>query len=460
MPAPMKPIASRPELPLRVAGAGLETTRLISRGRSSVGGRGVLEQHAHRVHRARGHAGVDGGRLVQREPAGDEGFHLDLLARDEVEEALQVAPLRPPHVTRRVVDAVELVAVVVAPGAVGPGEPDVEFLVVVGVPRQVQARLADVDDVRPVPGQPGGGLDRPVGRPARGQEQVVGAAAARYLAQRLLDRVDALVGGRGAQVGACLLGRPAALLEHVQAGDPDPRGDQEPDHQLADQAETDDAGGVAELDLGPPHPVHGDGAHGGEGGVLGQDPLGHHGAQVGRDPVVLRVQRVLVARGRDQVADPEFLRARSHLDHDPAQRVAERRVRVEPVHHLLIGGDRALLGNRVENLAHLIRPRSRLADHRHLGLGQLHHLGAGGDEREQRLDEHAAGTADRGRHVEHAEFPGFVVLRYLLHCVLLSVVRFRPNACGRRLGGQTPTPMDRTFRYHSSSDSSCHICLA
>ena len=36
----MKPIASRPELPLRVAGAGLETTRLISRGRSSAAGAG------------------------------------------------------------------------------------------------------------------------------------------------------------------------------------------------------------------------------------------------------------------------------------------------------------------------------------------------------------------------------------------------------------------------------------
>ena len=41
----------------------------------------------------------------------------------------------------------------------------------------------------------GGGLDRPVGRPARGQEQVVGATAARYLGQRLLNGVDALVAG-------------------------------------------------------------------------------------------------------------------------------------------------------------------------------------------------------------------------------------------------------------------------
>ena len=59
---------------------------------------------------------------------------------------------------------------------------------------------------------------------------MVGPAAARNLGQRLLNGVDAVVGGRGAQVGACLLGRPAAVPTHIQAGDPDPRGDPEPDH--------------------------------------------------------------------------------------------------------------------------------------------------------------------------------------------------------------------------------------
>ena len=47
---------------------------------------------------------------------------------------------------------------------------------------------------------------------------------------------------------------------------------------------------------------------------------------------------------------------------------------------------RLLLRDRVDDLAHLVRPRSRLADHGHLGLGHLHHLGAGGVKREQRPD--------------------------------------------------------------------------
>ena len=365
----------------------------------------VLEQDAHRLERARGQVGVDGGRVLQREDAGDERLHLDLLARDQVEEALQVAPFGPADVAGGVVDALELVSVVVAPGSVGPGEPDVEFLVVVGVPGQVQLGLADVHDAGAVPGQPGRGLDRPVGRPAGGQEDVVGPATAGDLGERPLDRVDAVADGRGAQRRPGLLGQPAALLDHVEPDDTDPGRDQQADHQLADQAEADDAGRVAQA--GPRHAARRASrwrrrwrrrrARAG--------PLGDRGAQVGRDPVVLGVQRVLVARRRDQLADPELLGPLSYLGDHAAQRVAERRVGVEPVHHLLIGGDRALLSNGVENLAHLIRPCSRLADHRHLGLGQLHHLGAGGDEREQRLDEDAAGTAYRGRRIEDASSP-------------------------------------------------------
>ena len=219
---------------------------------------------------------------------------------------------------------------------------------------------------------------------------------------------------------AGLLGQPAALLDHVEPDDADPRGDEETDHELADEAEADDARRVAELDFGAPHAVHRDRPHRGEGGVLGRDAPRDRRAQVDRNPVVLGVQGVLVARRRDELADAEFLGAAPHLDHDAAQRVAERRVGVEAVHDLLVGGDRALLRDRVEDLAHLVRPRPRLADHRHLGLGQLHHLRAGGDEREQRLHEDAPGTACRSRRVEDDEFPGLVVLRYLLHGVLVS----------------------------------------
>ena len=417
----------------------------------------VLQQHPHRGHRARGQALVGRGGLLDRERAGDQGLDLDLLVRQQVKERLDVAPLGPPDVARRVVDALQLVALVVPAGAVGPGEPDVQLLVVVGVPGQVEPGLADVDDPGPVPGQLHRGLDRAVGRAARGQEHVVGAAAAGQLAQRLLDRGDALVGRGGAGGGAGLLGPQAAVLEHVQPDHPDPGRDQQPDHELADQAEADHAGGLAQLRLGPADAVHGDRADGGEGGVLGLHLTGHGHAHVDRDPVVLGVQRVLVPGRGDQLADVELLGALAHLDDHAAERVTERRVGVEPVHHLLVGGHRALLRHRVQDLADLVRPGPGLADHGQLGLGQLHHLRAGGDEREPGLHQHAARPARRRGHVEDAELPGLVVLRYLLHRFLCS--DGRAGGCGRGSASARRRPCERALRCHSSSVSSCHSCL-
>jgi len=87
---------------------------------AETGGRGVLEQDPHRGQRARRQILVDGAGLLDREDAGHERRDLDLLAGDEVQEALKVAPLGPADVAGRVVDALKLIAVVVPPGPVGP----------------------------------------------------------------------------------------------------------------------------------------------------------------------------------------------------------------------------------------------------------------------------------------------------------------------------------------------------
>ena len=379
--------------------------------------RRVGEQDPDRLQRAGGQVGVDRDRVLHRERAGDQRPDLEVLAGQQVQEALQVAAFGPADVAGRVVDALQLVPVVVPARAVGPGEPDVEFLVVVGVPGQVELGLADVDHPGPVPGQLGRGLDRRVGGAARGQEDMVGTAATGQLVQRGRHGGQALLVRGRAGHRARLLGQPAASLDHVQPDDPDTGRDQQPDHQLADQAEADDQGGLAELRLGAAHALHGDGAHGGERGVFGGHAPRHRGAQVDRDPVVLGVQRELVAGRRDQLAGLELLGPRAHLDDHSAQRVAQRGVGVELVHHLLVGGHRALLRHRVQHLAHLVRPGPRLADHGQVGLVDLHHLGAGGDEREQRLDQDAAGPARRDRCVQDGQLPGLVVLGYLLHDV-------------------------------------------
>ena len=80
--------------------------------------------------------------------------------------------------------------------------------------------------------------------------------------------------GRPAHHGAGLLGQAAAVRDRVDADRLHARRDQQPDHELADQAEADDGRRLAQLDLGPPHAVHRDRRHGGERGVLGQHPGG------------------------------------------------------------------------------------------------------------------------------------------------------------------------------------------
>ncbi len=217
-----------------------------------------------------------------------------------------------------------------------------------------------------------------------------------------------------------LLGQAAAGRHRVDADRLHAGRREQPDDQLADQPEADDGGGLAQLHLGPAHALHGDGRHRGERGVLGQHPVGDGRAQVHRDPVVLGVQRLLVPRAGDQLADLELLGALADLGDDTAQRVAERGVGVELVHHLLVGGGQPLLLHLVDHLLDLVRPGPGHAHHRHAGLGDLHHLGAGRDQREQRPDQDAARTAHRGRHVENGQLTGLVILGYLLHQHSLS----------------------------------------
>ena len=264
------------------------------------------------------------------------------------------------------------------------------------------------------------------------------------LASSASTRVQVVRRPAGDRAG--LLRQTAAVGDRVDADRLHAGRDQQPDHELADQAEADDGRGLAELDLGAAHAVHGDRGHGGERGVLGQHPGGHGRAQVDRHPVVLGVQRLLVARARDELADLELLGALADLGDHAAQRVAERGVGVELVHHLLVGGGKPLLLHLVENLLHLVRPGPRHADHRHAGLGDLHHLGAGRDQREQRPDEHAAGTAGRGGHVENRQLSRLVVLGYLLHQVPQLVTKTITLLRPQRAPGGTTAPSTAAAR--------------
>ena len=377
----------------------------------------VAEQHADAAVLAALDPLVGADRVVERQHRGDERVEVEPALGHQVQEAGHVAPFGPADVADRVVDPVLLVGRVVASGAVRAREADLQLLGVVLGPGQVQAALADVDDPGPVPGQLGGELDRLVGVAAGGEEDVVGPGAVGEGGERLQHRAAAGPVGWAAGGRPAPLGQPAPLGRRVEADHVDPGGPQELHEQLPDQAEADDAGGLPEPRLRLPVALHGDGAHGGEGGVLGGDRIGQGHAQVARDPVVLGVEGVAVAGAGDPLPDGQLLHAGAHLDDLAAQRVAERRVGVEPVADLPVGGAQPLLGHRLHDLLHLVGPGARLADQRELALVDLHHLGAGGDERELRADQHT--TRPRGGHrdLEHGQLTGPVVLGDLLHAV-------------------------------------------
>ncbi len=201
----------------------------------------------------------------------------------------------------------------------------------------------------------------------------------------------------------------------------DARGAQDLHQDLTHEAEADDAGRLAELRFRLAESLHRDGADGGEGGVQRRHLLRNRDAQILRHPVVFRVQRELIARAGDALADLEFLDACAHRDDDARQRVAERRIAVEAVHDLLVGRDRSLLRQRLHDLLDLVGTRARLADERQLALVDLHGFGAHGDQRVIRPYENAARLARRNRHIEKENVARLIVLRDLFHGAMPKV---------------------------------------
>ncbi len=197
----------------------------------------VPEQHRHGLQIAVLQAPVRLHGVVEVGDVGDQRLHVDAAAGEEIEEARQIAALGPAHVADRVVPPLQLVLRVVTAGSVTAGEPDVELLLVVRVPGQVQTALADVDDPAAVPAEPGGQLDGLVVGAAGGQIHLVHAVTAGEFGDGgLHGRGRGIAAGRGAQP----LGEFAAHRIGVDADDAHPGGGQQLHHQLSDQPEADD----------------------------------------------------------------------------------------------------------------------------------------------------------------------------------------------------------------------------
>ena len=87
------------------------TSQIVRFGR-----RVVLEEKADTRQDAGAELLIDARRIPKGEDSCDEWFGIDFLSGDGVDEVLEIASLRPPHVARWVVDAVHFISGVVAPG--------------------------------------------------------------------------------------------------------------------------------------------------------------------------------------------------------------------------------------------------------------------------------------------------------------------------------------------------------
>ena len=91
--------------------------------------------------------------------------------------------------------------------------------------------------------------------------------------------------------------------------------------------------------------LHRDRADRAECRELRRHAVRHRHAQIHRHPVPLGMKGELIAGAGHELADREFFGPLADRFDDPGQRVPERRVGVQPVHHLAVGADRPLLGH-------------------------------------------------------------------------------------------------------------------
>src|SRR5690606_15935187 len=243
---------------------------------------------------------------------------------------------------------------IVATGTVGSRKSDVQFLLVVSGPGKVELALADVHDAGPITREFGSELYGLVSVAARRQEDVIGAGTAGQRFELGLGAEEGRFAGNTAGHGTGPLGEVATLLRNVDTDYSHAGGAQDLQEDLTDEPQTNDTGGLTQPSVGLAEALHRDRADGGEGRVQLRDMVGHRNAQVLGHPVVLGVERKLVAAAGDTLADLEFSGTLTHGDDGARQRVTERRVTVEPVHHFLISRDWSELRNRLDDFLDLV----------------------------------------------------------------------------------------------------------
>ena len=352
---------------------------------------------------------VGAERVVEGERVRDEFGRTQCAGCDHLHDGLHVALLGPANVAVGIVNAAFLVLRIVPSGSVRAAEAEVDFLLVVLVARQVHADESRGDDLALLAADFRGDRHRFVALRRGGDEHSVHALSARerhrLLSQILRDKLHppALfqpLYSRGARVEAD--DAAAAGLGHLHG-------------ELSEQTESDDADGLAELEVALPETLQGDGRDGRDAGVREADAVRNLHDEVLGDVAVFGVVGESGAAAGDAVADGDALDLRSDLDDDAGHGVAERNGLVELGLDFLERGPESLGLDLAEDLLHLVGHLEGLADDVLLGEAGEHALGAGAHEAGHRPDDDAVRTAQRGRDLGEPHLAGLERLKNLFH---------------------------------------------
>ena len=368
------------------------------------------------------HADVAGGafpeRLVHRQcllefhALGGNHAEVEFAGTQQMQAGLKVALFRPAHVADRVIRAAPLVRRIVPARAVGARKTHVEFLIGKDAPRQLDLRDADIDHAATVAQRLGALLDRRVAVSSDTDHRRIDAVAVGPLANLVLQilrrRNDHPLGTHRRSM---LAARLIEVHRHdTRAVGLEQAGDQQTDEPLPHHQHP-----IAETRLGLAHRLHRDGEQCRVSRLPHRHLLRHLGHEHVRHGDVLGVKRALGTAASHAVADAKTGVALVHRLDNPGRAVAERRRRREAVAHLFVGGLPADVSCGIDHLAHLVGPGLGFLEQVHLGLLDLHFLGADRDDRVRRAHQHPSRWRDGPRYLLQFQ-PAVLILGNLFQC--------------------------------------------
>ncbi len=282
----------------------------------------------------------------------DQRADVQVTAGNASNDFLEIASFGPADVGEGIVDAPFLVVGVVAAGAVGGGDQEVQLLGVNPVPLNPDRNVSDEDD----PPLAAARLEATVqerGVAARGRDDHgVGSVTVGAL-EDPIDEASVRHGeaARHSQRAGAL----HAIGPHVDACDDRTVCAEQLGRELTDQAQSDDRHAVPEGRRRAPNPLEGDRPERGEGALREGDFVRKAGEQIHGDRVDGCVIRVAGAPAGNPVSPAKPGDPGRHLDDGPGRRIPDRLLAGNPGADQFDRAPQAPAGHAVHDLAHEMR---------------------------------------------------------------------------------------------------------